>query len=148
MIKIEQATIEDVDKLAMLFDQYRVFYQKPTDLSGAKAFLIERINAAESVIFISINESKALTGFTQLYPLFSSTRMKRLWLLNDLFVDPNHRGKGISVALIDRAKELAKQTGACGLLLETAKTNKIGNSLYPKTGFVLDEDHNYYSWDI
>jgi GNAT superfamily N-acetyltransferase len=148
MTKIEQATIKNVDKLAILFDQYRVFYQKSSDLDGAKAFLNERINANESIIFISFGDQNKMTGFTQLYPLFSSTRMKRMWLLNDLFVDPNHRGKGISVALIDRAKELAKQTGACGLMLETSKTNKIGNSLYPKTGFVLDENHNYYSWDI
>ena len=36
MIKIEQATIRDADKLAILFDQYRVFYEKPTDINGAK----------------------------------------------------------------------------------------------------------------
>ena len=56
--------------------------------------------------------------------------MKRLWLLNDLFVVNNHRGKGISVALIDKAKEHCKQTRACGLILETAKDNKVGNNLY------------------
>ena len=148
MTKVEQATLKNVDELAVLFDQYRVFYQKPTDLAAAKKFLRERLERDESIAYVSFNDKNAMTGFTQLYPLFSSTRMKRLWLLNDLFVDPDHRGKGISVALIDRAKELARQTGACGLMLETAKTNKIGNSLYPKTGFVLDEDHNYYSWDI
>ena len=148
MIKIEQATANDLDKLAILFDQYRVFYQKASDIASAQEFLSERMTAKESVIFISLSDEKVMTGFTQLYPIFSSTRMKRLWLLNDLFVDPNYRGKGISVALIDKAKELARQTGACGLTLETAKTNKIGNSLYPKVGFGLDEDHNYYSWEI
>ncbi len=148
MIKVEQATIKDLDKLAILFDQYRIFYKKQTDLSGAKTFLKERISGSESVIFISFDDNNKITGFTQLYPLFSSTRMKRLWLLNDLFVDPNSRGKGISVALINKAKDLSRQTGACGLTLETAKTNTIGNSLYPKVGFALDEDHNYYSWDV
>lgn len=148
MIKIKQATIKDLNKLAILFDKYRVFYQKVSDVAGAELFLRKRIEASESVIFVSFNDNDMMTGFTQLYPLFSSTRMKRLWLLNDLFVDSNYRGKGISVALIDKAKEHAGQTGACGLILETAKTNKIGNSLYPKVGFVLDKDHNNYSWDI
>jgi hypothetical protein len=32
--------------------------------------------------------------------------------------------------------------------LETAKSNTIGNNLYPRTSFFLDEDHNYYSWDV
>ncbi len=148
MINIKQATINELDELAILFDQYRIFYQRAGDVDGAKKFLKERIEADESVIFVSFDDKNAMTGFTQLYPLFSSTRMKRLWLLNDLFVDNNHRGKGISVALIDKAKELCKQTRACGLILETAKANKIGNNLYPQAGFVLDQEHNFYSWDV
>jgi GNAT superfamily N-acetyltransferase len=147
MFKIEKATLDHIEQLAVLFDQYRVFYKKESDVASAKNFLRDRMEKNESVIFVSFDAKNSMTGFTQLYPLFSSTRMKRLWLLNDLFVDSNYRGKGFSIALIDRAKELCKQTGACGLLLETAKTNDIGNNLYPKTGFALDEDHNYYSWD-
>ncbi|MFM9840447.1 MAG: GNAT family N-acetyltransferase [Cyclobacteriaceae bacterium] len=148
IIKTEQATITDLDQLSVLFDQYRVFYKKSSDVAAAKKFLSERIEKKESIIFISFDDKNAMTGFTQLYPLFSSTRMKRLWLLNDLFVDSNYRGQGFSVTLIERAKALCKETSACGLMLETAKTNDIGNNLYPKTGFTLDEDHNYYSWDV
>ena len=89
-----------------------------------------------------------MVGFVQLYPIFSSTRMKKLWLLNDLFVDENHRGKGISKQLIKQCKDLCNDTGACGLILETAKTNTTANNLYVKTDFILDENHNYYSWDV
>ncbi|MFM7429148.1 MAG: GNAT family N-acetyltransferase [Flammeovirgaceae bacterium] len=147
-MKIEKAALHHLESLAILFDQYRVFYKKDSDIVAAKKFLSERIEKNESVIFVSFDEENGMTGFTQLYPLFSSTRMKRLWLLNDLFVDERLRGKGFTIALIEKAKELCYQTGACGLLLETAKSNTIGNNLYPRTGFVLDEDHNYYSWDV
>src|SRR6478609_3051779 len=147
MVKIEHATLKEVNELALLFDQYRVFYQKPSDVEAAKRFLKDRILAFESVIYVAYTDKNEMVGFTQLYPLFSSTRMKRLWLLNDLFVDPRHRGKGISLALIEKTKEMARQTGACGVMLETAKTNEIGNRLYPKAGFTVDKDHNYYSWD-
>ncbi len=145
---IRKATIEDITQLAVLFDAYRVFYEKSSDTEQAIIFLSERINKNESVIFVGENEENKLTGFTQLYPIFSSTRMKRFWLLNDLFVDNNYRSKGISVALIDAAKELCRTTKSCGMMLETAKTNVIGNNLYPKTGFELDENHNYYSWVV
>jgi GNAT superfamily N-acetyltransferase len=94
-----------------------------------------------------MNEENIMVGFVLLYPLFSSTRMEKLWLLNDLYVDENHRGKGYSIALINRAKELCKETKACGLMLETSKENAIGNRLYPTTGFTLDKDHNFYSWN-
>lgn len=146
-MEVRHATLNDIDSLAELFDQYRVFYEKPSDLVSAKKFLHDRIAADESVVFVA-KEGNVMTGFTQLYPLFSSTRMKRLWLLNDLFVDSRFRGKGISVLLIERAKQHCRETGACALTLETAKSNLIGNNLYPRNDFVLDEEHNYYSWSV
>jgi GNAT superfamily N-acetyltransferase len=148
MIRVEQATLQHIESLSNLFDQYRVFYKKPSDILAAKQFLEARIKANESVIFVSFDENNQMTGFTQLYPLYSSTRMKRLWLLNDLFVHDSFRGKGFSVALIEKAKEHCRATQGCGLILETAKSNDIGNNLYPKVGFELDQNHNYYSWDV
>jgi len=143
---IRKAVPGDASQLAILFDEYRVFYHMEPDIEKCKVFLEQRLAANESVVFISAEDNDELTGFSQLYPLFSSTRLKRLWLLNDLFVLPAYRGRGISVALISEAKKLCIATGGCGLSLETAKSNTIGNLLYPKAGFNLDEDHNYYFW--
>ena len=74
--------------------------------------------------------------------------MKRLWLLNDLFVHRDFRGKGLSKKLIDQAKKLCIETDACELMLETQKANQIGNLLYSKTDFVLDVEHNFYTWSV
>jgi GNAT superfamily N-acetyltransferase len=147
MHTIKKATLAELETLSYLFDWYRVFYEYPSDLEGASAFLKARIMNSDSEIFIANAEDGTMTGFVQLYPLFSSTRMKRLWLLNDLFVLPGYRGQGVSKGLIERAKELCRTTSAAGLILETAKSNTIGNKLYPTTGFKLDTDHNYYYWE-
>jgi len=148
MTYIRETTLADLNYLADLFDKYRMFYDYESDLKGAGDFIAERLRLTDSKIFVAETDNKRLVGFVQLYPLYSSTRMKRLWLLNDLFVDKEHRGKGISVQLINISKELCKQTNACGLFLETAKTNLAGNTLYPKVGFSLDTGHNFYFWDI
>lgn len=124
-----------------------MFYEKETDIQSAVKFLNERIQNEDSEIFVTENRENKIVGFVQLYPIFSSTRMQRLWLLNDLFVDKEHRGKGISKQLIEISKELCKQTNACGLILETAKNNEVGNNLYHQAGFTLDKEHNYYSWN-
>ena len=50
MILIRQATIMDIDQLAFLFDQYRVFYKKTSDPEGAKKFISDRFNKKESVM--------------------------------------------------------------------------------------------------
>ena len=147
MTEIRKATIEDLKFVVELFDKYRVFYEKESDKLKAEDFLSERLKLNDSEIFVAETVDRNLVGFVQLYPIFSSTRMQRLWLLNDLYVDKDYRGKGISKQFIEFSKSLCKHTNACGLILETAKTNIVGNELYPKVGFSLDKEHNYYSWD-
>lgn len=145
MKNTRKATIEDLNQLAQLFDQYRIFYHKNSDIPAAEKFLKERIENKDSEIFVAESEGQ-LVGFVQLYPLFSSTRMKRYWLLNDLFVNENHRGKGFSKELIEESKILAKSTDAAGVLLETGKSNDIGNKLYPSCGFEIYNNVNFYEW--
>ncbi|HAO09468.1 GNAT family N-acetyltransferase [Chryseobacterium mucoviscidosis] len=142
-----KAQLADVQQLAELFDQYRIFYHKDSDIPAAEKFLTERIENNDSEIFVAENEGK-LVGFVQLYPLFSSTRMKRYWLLNDLYVNENYRGKGFSKQLIEASQEMAKSTDAAGILLETGKSNDIGNKLYPSCGFEIYDEVNFYEWKI
>ena len=139
---------KDLNQLSELFDAYRMFYRKTTDLEGAKTFLKERISNKGSEIFVAETTENKLVGFVQLYPLFSSTRMKKFWLLNDLFVHPESRGKGVSIGLIEKAKAMVVESKACGMFLETEKSNLIGNKLYPKTGFELNTACNFYEWNV
>ena len=144
-MKIIQANETHLEQVVDLFDAYRVWYRKISDKGTARTFLLERMQTKESVIYAAEDKNGKLVGFTQLYPIFSSTRMKRMWLLNDLFVLPDSRGLGVSKMLINQAKELAKSNNACGILLETEKSNDIGNHLYPSMDFEL-ESNNFYFW--
>jgi len=143
-MKVRQATISDLEGIVDLFDAYRVWYRKESNKVDARDFLEARLENGESIIYV-VENNGALAGFTQIYPIFSSTRMQRMWLLNDLYVAPEYRGQGLSKQLIDAAKSLCKTTNACGILLETETSNHIGNKLYPRTGFEL-ENNNFYFW--
>jgi GNAT superfamily N-acetyltransferase len=143
-MEIFEATFFDLKQLSALFDEYRVFYGKESDIAAAEKFISERVKHSDSVIYIT-TEDDELTGFVQLYPLFSSVQMKKLWLLNDLYVTKEHRRKGVAMALIEKSKHLAVQTDAAGLMLETSKNNNEGNRLYLKEGFDLLEN-NFYYW--
>lgn len=92
-MRIYEATIADLDGLASVFNNYRMFYRQDSDLEGAKVFLRNRIEKKESVIFVAVEDGEYI-GFTQLYPSFSSISMKELWILNDLFVQAAKRGAG------------------------------------------------------
>ncbi|PWL39473.1 GNAT family N-acetyltransferase [Flagellimonas aquimarina] len=145
-MKFRKAIFGDIPKLVKLFEEYRVFYGEEPNLELATNFIEHRIKNGESVVFICENKDNQIIGFAQLYPLFSSTRLKKIWLLNDLFVDENFRGLGISKELLDCAKDLCRETGACELTLETQRNNVIANRLYKKTDFSLDIEHNFYAW--
>jgi len=142
---IKQATLADLDESATLFNLYRIFYRQESDLEKGKDFLRERFINNESTIFLVVVDNQAV-GFVQLYKLFHYTKLAKQWLLSDLYVHPDFRGQGLSIALIDRSKLWCEETNVCGLMLETEKTNDVGNNLYPRCGFEYDGLHNYYHW--
>jgi ribosomal protein S18 acetylase RimI-like enzyme len=145
VITVRDAIPDDVECLAPLFDGYRQFYQRPSDLELCRVFLAQRLERGESVVFLA-EESGTVLGFVQLYPLFSSTsaRPGRLWLLNDLFVVPEARGRGVGRELMNRARRLAEETAACGLELVTARTNRGAQSLYESLGYHRDDEFLRY----
>ena len=143
--KIKKVNLEDLDTAAELFNLYRIFYRQEDDYQKCRQFIKERLDNEQSNIFIVYINDKAV-GFVQLYKLYHYIKLQKQWLLSDLFVHPDYRGKGLSIALINRAKKWCDETNACGLMLETEKTNDIGNQLYPRCGFEYDGNHNYYYW--
>ena len=78
-------------------------------------------------------------GFVQLYPSLASIPMKPIWILYDLFVAPSARNLGVGRRLMDRATQLAKETGADALILETAADNHTAQRLYEKLGYKRDD---------
>ena len=139
---IRQATIEDLDQLSILFAQYRVFYEQPSEPGKANQFLKERLSREESIIFIVL-ENDQYAAFTQLYPSFSSVGLSKIWILNDLFVSTDHRNKGIARSLITHVIEYSKQTGRTKVALSTAYDNINAQRLYEKLGFARSDFYNY-----
>ena len=90
-------------------------------------------------MIVAENAEGDIVGFTQLYPAFCSVLADRTFVLYDLFVTPSARGTGAGRALMEAAEAHARKSGAARLELQTAKTNKIGQSLYETCGWKRDE---------
>jgi ribosomal protein S18 acetylase RimI-like enzyme len=143
-----RATLDDLDALTLLFDGYRVFYERPSDRALARAFLQTRLQRGESVIFIVRDATGEALGFTQLYPFFSSVSAHRIWVLNDLFVSPAARRGGVARALMECARAFALETGALRLVLETAEDNHPAQALYESLGYVRESGTRHYSLEL
>jgi ribosomal protein S18 acetylase RimI-like enzyme len=143
-ILVRRAAISDLDTVSSLFDAYRVFYEQESDPIAARQFMQTRLEKEDSTIFLAFNDADQSCGFTQLYPLFSSVRMRSIWLLNDLFVAKEARRMGVARALMLRAQDFARETGAAGLELATAKDNDAAKSVYHDLGWNLDSEFDHY----
>jgi ribosomal protein S18 acetylase RimI-like enzyme len=143
-MEVFQARFEHLEEVSKLFDQYRVFYKSSSDLEAAKKFIQERLQKDDSMIFVVSNEGH-LIGFTQLYPSFSSVSMKRVWILNDLFVEESYRKKGFAKSLISAAENFAKETGAARIILSTQVSNITAQSLYESLGYIKNKDFYHYA---
>lgn len=135
---ISFGTLDNLHDLVGLFDKYRIFYKKDSDLKGAEQFLSARIKNQESVIYIYYDNNIAV-GFTQLYPTYSSARMVKNWILNDLFVLEEYRKTGVATQLINKVIEFAKSNDANFVQLETQVDNFVAQKLYQHLGFKLQE---------
>lgn len=144
---VRQAVLSDIEALAPLFDGYRQFYGRASDLSAAREFLRARFNHGESVLFIA-HESSAPVGFTQLYPSFSSVSLARVFVLNDLFVHEQARRKGVASKLMSAATDFAKSLGAVRVSLSTATSNETAQALYQSAGWKRDEQFFVYHFAI
>lgn len=146
-LNIRQATVSDIDSLAPLFDGYRRFYRQASEPDRIRRFLLDRLEHNQSVIFVAETDKGAI-GFTQLYPSFSSGALARIYILNDLFVDPGVRRAGAGAALLQAAADYARRVGALRLTLSTELTNKTAQSLYEKLGWKRDADFCTYQLEL
>ena len=144
-MKIRQATVEDLDVVTALFEAYREFYRRAPDSQAAREFLGSRLQEKDSVIFLAMDGPKAI-GFAQLYPSFSSLWMRRIWVLNDLFVSPEARGRAVGREIVLECQKFAKGTGAKGLTLKTATDNLKAQKLYESLGWLRETD--FCSYDL
>jgi ribosomal protein S18 acetylase RimI-like enzyme len=147
-IAVRIASIHDVETVSALFAAYRRFYEQPADIGQAREFLRERFAHRESVILLAGDAIDDALGFTQLYPLFSSVRCTRKYLLNDLFVTPAARRHGIAKRLLESAAEFARAAGAAALSLSTATTNYPAQKLYASLGWQRDTTFFEYNLEL
>jgi ribosomal protein S18 acetylase RimI-like enzyme len=147
--QVRRASAADLRIAAELFDGYRQFYGQPADYPLAEAFLRDRLANNDSVIFLAVDpESGAGLGFVQLYPSFSSVAARRLWILNDLFVAPAARRRGVGRALLDAARDHGVATGAKRLVLSTAASNREARALYESYGYKQEDVFLAYKLEL
>jgi ribosomal protein S18 acetylase RimI-like enzyme len=130
------ATADDAATVGELLHRFAAEFDEPTP--GAPA-LTERARG-----LLSRGESEFLVagavGIAQLRFRSSVWTGRRDCYLEDLYVVPDERGRGLGRALLDRALEVARERGAAHVELATHEGDTAARGLYESSGFTHRED--------
>ena len=126
------------DAVVRLFDAYRQFYGRRTDLGLARRFLTERLRQQQSILWLALWDREPV-AMAQVYPGWSSVSCAAVDRLNDLYVQPRARGLGVGRALVQAILQSARGRGVRAVVLETSPDNGQAQNLYRQLGFVRDE---------
>ncbi|MCY1437759.1 ribosomal-protein-alanine acetyltransferase [compost metagenome] len=144
-MRIVQATLEHLDLLTPLFVKYREFYGELPFPESSRKFLEKRLSRQESVIYLALgDEDDRLLGFCQLYPSFSSLALKRVWILNDIYVAEDARRQLVADRLLQTAKKMARESNAVRMRVSTSVSNEVAHKVYESIGFREDTEFKNY----
>ncbi|QYJ87638.1 GNAT family N-acetyltransferase [Shewanella mesophila] len=146
--EIRRVTLEDVDVVAQLFDEYRQFYHQESNIPLATQFISTRLLNRDSIIFVVLDNQGVALGFCQLYPSFSSISAQSMLILSDLYVTQHARCVGLGRRLMNTAMEYARTKNVKTIFLETHKQNHQAQALYESLGFIQEKEFLSYNLDI
>ena len=144
-MRIVPATLEHLDQLTPLFVRYRELFGELPYPDSSRKFLETRLRREESLIYLALaDDDDRLLGFCQLYPSYSSLSLKRVWILNDIFVAEDARRQLVADRLIQTAKKMAKDTNAVRMRASTSRDNEVAQKVYESIGFREDTQFKNY----
>ena len=88
--------------------------------------------------FVAEDEAGRFLGYVILGEVRTFYSPQPVGFVFDIWVKPEHRGKGVGTFLLDRAFAWCRLRGLQKLKLEVAAGNAEGRSLYERAGFAVE----------
>lgn len=134
---VRRASPDDAADVAQLLHDFNTEYDDPTPSVSYLTGRIRQLLAEEQLTVLLVGEGP--DGFAQV--------RFRPWVwtddldayLEELYVVPAQRGKGMGRALLQGVMEVARETGAVHLELTTGETDVAARALYESAGFTNRE---------
>jgi GNAT superfamily N-acetyltransferase len=144
-VEVRPARTDEIEEMLPLIRAYCEFYETEPDDQGLRSMFETLISEpSQGAIFIARDGGRAV-GFAALDWKWSSLKAARIGYLEDLFVDPEARGRGIADALIEVCAERCRELGMPALEWLTAPDNHRAQKVYNRTGA---ESGTYVEYDL
>ena len=130
-ITIRPIALSDKERWLDLFKQYIIFYK--STLSDEQFELNwQRLHSDFNINGLVAELDGQVVGLAHYIFRPSTWAEKDFYYLEDLFVDPSVRSKGVGRALIDELHKIAIERGSKRLYWTTAPDNETARKLYDK----------------
>jgi GNAT superfamily N-acetyltransferase len=132
---VRPAKHEDRSQLIELIKGYFAFYRTPLPGENKLEALLDALehDPARGVQLVADADGR-LQGFATLYACFDTLVADRILVMNDLFVDPTLRNRGVGAALFDASLAYATDHGYARLDWVTAADNHDARRFYEHHG--------------
>jgi len=151
MTRVGRVDVEIVDgeaslgRLLPLMRGYCDFYKvAPSDdalLAMSRALIADPVH--EGVQFLATADGED-AGFATLFWSWETTSSGRIGVMNDLFVSPACRGRGVGSVLINACLDRSRDHGAVRMVWQTAVDNLAAQAVYDHLGATRERWVDYW----
>jgi GNAT superfamily N-acetyltransferase len=114
----------------------RVYETAPGAEKTMRRFLSDVANSGYSFLFVAAAGDRTVGFISGELRQGSPTFLPRTWAsVDDVFVEPAYRSRGMGRALLQSVSDWAQERGADGISLQVAAANARGRKFYEDLGF-------------
>ncbi|HEY0940878.1 MAG TPA: GNAT family N-acetyltransferase [Steroidobacter sp.] len=119
-----------------LWSQYLAFYQQDLPASTTELTWRRLMEGRELWGFAGLDDAGSMVGFVHYHFHLSTWSASGYCYLEDLFVDPQGRGRKVGRALIEAVYRAADERGVTRIYWHTENTNARAQILYNQVGYL------------
>ena len=114
----------------------RIYETAPGAEKTMRRFLADVANSGYSFLFVAAAGDRTVGFISGELRQGSPTFLPRTWAsVDDVFVEPEYRNRGMGRALLQSVRDWAQERGADGISLQVAAANARGRKFYEDLGF-------------
>ncbi len=134
-ITLRKAEVSDFKSIHTLFTEFAQFENLPQQMVNTVDRMIREQTHFNA--FVLETPEKEIIGYAAYFFCYYTWSGKALYM-DDLYIRPAYRGKGLGTLLIQEIRNLAKETGCHKMRWQVSEWNESAIRFYTKLGARID----------
>ena len=146
LLQARPATLADASQLLALMGDFYAEEHLVFDENAALRALRELLAKPDLGTALIFESAGAIAGYATVTFGFSLEFHGRLALLDEFYLVPSHRGRGLGRQGLELSAAWARASGVATLRLEVNRTNTRARTLYQQAGFRDEQRDLFTQW--